>query len=146
MHTTPFKKKPARKLPSLWLATLIVSLTCFLLNTPAEAWTYVPKGFTVTDSKGGVYGTVEEARLTLEALKTTRTERDLWKEAFNTASNDVLLIKEQLDTQITDLTAQINQERNAYKTHITAIKRTNRTNIIWALILGGIAGAAIGAN
>ena len=146
MHTTPFKKKPARKLPSLWLATLIVSLTCFLLNTPAEAWTYVPKGFTVTDSKGGVYGTVEEARLTLEALKTTRTERDLWKEAFNTASHDVLLIKEQLDTQITDLTAQINQERNAYKTHITAIKRTNRTNIIWALILGGIAGAAIGAN
>ena len=146
MHTTPFKKKPARKLPSLWLATLIVSLTCFLLNTPAEAWTYVPKGFTVTDSKGGVYGTVEEARLTLEALKTTRTERDLWKEAFNTASHDVLLIKEQLDTQITDLTAQINQERNAYKTHITAIKRTNRTNIIWALILGGVAGAAIGAN
>ena len=146
MHTTPFKKKPARKLPSLWLATLIVSLTCFLLNTPAEAWTYVPKGFTVTDSKGGVYGTVEEARLTLEALKTTRTERDLWKEAFNTASHDVLLIKEQLDTQLTDLTAQINQERNAYKTHITAIKRTNRTNIIWALILGGIAGAAIGAN
>lgn len=146
MHTTPFKKKPARKLPSLWLATLIVSLTCFLLNTPAEAWTYVPKGFTVTDSKGGVYGTVEEARLTLEALKTTRTERDLWKEAFNTASHDVLLIKEQLDTQLTDLTAQINQERNAYKTHITAIKRTNRTNIIWALIVGGIAGAAIGAN
>ena len=146
MHTTPFKKKPARKLPSLWLAILIVSLTCFLLNTPAEAWTYVPKGFTVTDSKGGVYGTVEEARLTLEALKTTRTERDLWKEAFNTASHDVLLIKEQLDTQLTDLTAQINQERNAYKTHITAIKRTNRTNIIWALILGGIAGAAIGAN
>ena len=146
MHTTPFKKKPARKLPSLWLATLIVSLTCFLLNTPAEAWTYVPKGFTVTDSKGGVYGTVEEARLTLEALKTTRTERDLWKEAFNTASHDVLLIKEQLDTQLTDLTAQINQERNAYKTHITAIKRTNRTNIIWALIVGGIAGVAIGAN
>ena len=146
MYTTPFKKKPARKLPSLWLATLIVSLTCFLLNTPAEAWTYVPKGFTVTDSKGGVYGTVEEARLTLEALKTTRTERDLWKEAFNTASHDVLLIKEQLDTQLTDLTAQINQERNEYKTHITAIKRTNRTNIIWALILGGVAGAAIGAN
>ncbi len=146
MHTTPFKKKPARKLPSLWLATLIVSLTCFLLNTPAEAWTYVHKGFTVTDSKGGVYGTVEEARLTLEALKTTRTERDLWKEAFNTASHDVLLIKEQLDTQLTDLTAQINQERNAYKTHITAIKRTNRTNIIWALIVGGIAGVAIGAN
>lgn len=146
MHTTPFKKKPARKLPSLWLAILIVSLTCFLLNTPAEAWTYVPKGFTVTDSKGGVYGTVEEARLTLEALKTTRTERDIWKEAFNTASHDVLLIKEQLDTQLTDLTAQINQERNAYKTHITAIKRTNRTNIIWALIVGGIAGAVIGAN
>lgn len=146
MHTTLFKKKPARKLPSLWLAILIVSLTCFLLNTPAEAWTYVPKGFTVTDSKGGVYGTVEEARLTLEALKTTRTERDLWKEAFNTASHDVLLIKEQLDTQLTDLTAQINQERNAYKTHITAIKRTNRTNIIWALIVGGVAGAAIGAN
>lgn len=146
MHTTPFKKKPARKLPSLWLAILIVSLTCFLLNTPAEAWTYVPKGFTVTDSKGGVYGTVEEARLTLEALKTTRTERDLWKEAFNTASHDVLLIKEQLDTQLTDLTAQINQERNAYKTHITAIKRTNRTNLIWAFLIGGIAGAAIGAN
>lgn len=146
MHTTPFKKKPAHRHRSLWLAILIVSLTCFLLNTPAEAWTYVPKGFTVTDSKGCVYGTVEEARLTLEALKTTRTERDIWKEAFNTASHDVLLIKEQLDTQLTDLTAQINQERNAYKTHITAIKRTNRTNIIWALIVGGIAGAAIGAN
>ena len=146
MHTTPFKKKPARKLPSLWLAILIVSLTCFLLNTPAEAWTYVLQGFPVTDSKEDEKETVEEARLTLEALKTTRTERDIWKEAFNTASHDVLLIKEQLDTQLTDLTAQINQERNAYKTHITAIKRTNRTNIIWALILGGIAGAAIGAN
>ena len=49
MHTTPFKKKPAHTRQSLWLAFLIVSLTCFLQNTPqAEAWTYVPKGFTVT--------------------------------------------------------------------------------------------------
>lgn len=146
MHTTPYKKKPARKLPSLWLAILIVSLTCFLLNTPAEAWTYVPKGFTVTDSKGGVYGTVEEARLTLEALKTTRTERDIWKEAFFIASNDVNKIKAQLDTQLSELTDQINQERTAHKNHTKAVQKANRTNIIWAFLIGGIAGAAIGAN
>ena len=124
-----------------------MSLLCFLLNTPkAQAWTYVPKGFTVTDSKGGVYGTVEEARLTLEALKTTRTERDLWKEAFNTASHDVLLIKEQLDIQLNELTDQINQERTAHRTHTKAIQKANRTNLIWAFLIGGIAGAAIGAN
>lgn len=146
MHTTPYKKKPARKLPSLWLAILIVSLTCFLLNTPAEAWTYVPKGFTVTDSKGGVYGTVEEARLTLEALKTTRTERDIWKEAFFIASNDVNKIKAQLDTQLSELTDQINQERTAHKNHTKVVQKANRTNIIWAFLIGGIAGAAIGAN
>ena len=139
MHTTPFKKKPAHTRQSLWLAILIVSLTCFLQNTPAEAWTYVPKGFTVTDSKGGVYGTVEEARLTLEALKTTRTERDIWKEAFSIASNDVNNIKVQLDTQLNELTDQINQER-------TAIQKANRTNLIWAFLIGGIAGAAVGAN
>ena len=139
MPTTPFKKKPAHTRQSLWLAILIVSLTCFLQNTPAEAWTYVPKGFTVTDSKGGVYGTVEEARLTLEALKTTRTERDIWKEAFSIASNDVNNIKVQLDTQLNELTDQINQER-------TAIQKANRTNLIWAFLIGGIAGAAVGAN
>ena len=108
-------------------------------NTPAEAWTYVPKGFTVTDSKGGVYGTVEEARLTLEALKTTRTERDIWKEAFSIASNDVNNTKVQLDIQLNELTDQINQER-------TAIQKANRTNLIWAFLIGGIAGAAVGAN
>lgn len=147
MHTTPFKKKPAHRHRSLWLAILIVSLTCFLQNTPqAEAWTYVPKGFTVTDSKGGVYGTVEEARLTLEALKTTRTERDIWKEAFSIASNDVNNIKVQLDIQLNELTDQINQERTAHRTHTKAIQKANRTNLIWAFLIGGIAGAAVGAN
>ena len=116
-------------------------------NTPqAEAWTYVTKGFTVTDSKGGVYGTVEEARLTLEALKTTRTERDIWKEAFSIASNDVNNIKVQLDIQLNELTDQINQERTANKKHTKAIQKANRTNLIWAFLIGGIAGAAVGAN
>lgn len=87
----------------------------------------------------GYFGDTTTAQKTFEALKTTRLERDEWRNAVFLISGDVEAVRTDMKGQLNNLNDSFNKERKA-------IKRQRTINTVIGLVLGGIAGLVIGNN
>ena len=117
---------------------LTVSLICS--TTKAEAqWKQVPQGQTITASEDIVIGNKETLKKTVEVIKSTKAERDAWKEAYNTVSKDMVILAVSVDAQLEELEAQLNSERKAHK-------REANKRAVKLLFLGMLVGGLIASN
>ena len=104
-------------------------------TTKAEAkWKQIPQGQTITASEDIVIGNKETLKKTVEVIKSTKAERDAWKEAYNTVSKDMVILAVSVDAQLEELEAQLNSERKAHKRELRL------------LFLGMLVGGLIASN
>lgn len=82
-----------------------------------------------------VVGDKATLKTTVELIKTTKAERDAWKEAYNSISGDVALITTSMDIQLQELENQINKERKAHKQREA---RKKLTFMFVGMLIGGL--------
>lgn len=87
-----------------------------MTSLPASAWTYVPAGWTATEP--GYWGTEQDGRDTLEAIRTYREERDAWRKAFEAAQDENRAFQEKMEQRFTALEESLEAERAAWKREI----------------------------
>lgn len=87
----------------------------------------------------GYFGDGDTARTTFEALKTTRLERDEWRNAVFVISGDIEAVRTDAKAQLEDLNCGFTAERKA------AGRRSTRNTVI-GVVLGVVAGLVIGNN
>ena len=92
-----------------------------MTSSPASAaWTYIPAGWTATEP--GYWGTEQDGRDTLEALRTYREERDAWRKAFEDARDENRAFQERMEQRFSDLEKSLETERAAWKREIRKAK------------------------
>ena len=87
----------------------------------------------------GCFGDMDTARTTFEALKSTRLERDAWRDAVSAISGDIEAVRREGKNKLEALNESFDAERKE------AGRRSTR-NTILALVLGGIVGLVAGNN
>lgn len=102
-----------------------------------SGWRYIPQG--VEAPTDGYFGDTDTARTTFEALKSTRLERDAWKSAVFTISDDIEAARQDGKTKLKALNSAFDKERRA------AGRRSTRNTII-GVVLGVVAGLVVGNN
>lgn len=82
-----------------------------------------------------VVGNKETLQTTVELIKTTKAERDAWKDAYKNISDDIASLTSSMDIQLKELETQINKERKAHK-QITTKK--SLTFLFIGVLVGGL--------
>lgn len=88
-----------------------------MTSSPASAaWKYVPEGWTTPDA--GYFGTEQDGRDTLQALRTYREERDAWQRAFEDSRDENRTFQEKMEQRFTALEESLEAERARWKREI----------------------------
>ena len=91
------------------LCLLTAWLTVSMMSLPASAaWQYVPGGWTTPDA--GYFGTEQDGRDTLEALRTYRESSEAWEKAYNALHGEFDTLRAELDMFAT-LEKSLDKER-----------------------------------
>ena len=133
MNTTESKKKYR-----LWRwMSLLMLLTLSLTNisTAQAQWKSLPQGQTITASEDMVVGNKETLQTTVELIKTTKAERNAWKDAYKNVSADIAFLTSSMDIQLQELETQINKERKAHKQVTT---KKSLTFLVIGVLVGGL--------
>ena len=92
-----------------------------MMSLPASAaWKYVPGGWTTPDA--GYFGTEQDGRDTLEALRTYREEATAWENAYNALKAEFDTLRAELDLKFASLEKSLNAEREAWKGEVRKAK------------------------
>lgn len=118
-----------------------MSLLCSIQTAAASeqgditvtGWKYIPKETAVP--KDGYFGDTATAQKTFEALKTTRLERDAWRNTVLVISADIEAVRGDAKAQLKTLNDSIKNERKA----------AERKTFLF-FIVGAVAGIVIGSN
>ncbi|HCL78927.1 MAG TPA: hypothetical protein DIC53_03045 [Synergistaceae bacterium] len=103
------------------LCLLTVWLMVSMASSPASAaWKYVPEGWTTPDA--GYFGTEQDGRDTLEALRTYREEATAWEAAYNALKAEFDTLRAELDMKFAALEKSLDKEREAWKGEIRKAK------------------------
>ena len=86
----------------------------------SAAWKYVPGGWTTPDA--GYFGTEQDGRDTLEALRTYREEATAWENAYNALKVEFDTLRAELDMKFAALEKSLNAEREAWKGEVRKAK------------------------
>jgi len=81
---------------------------------------HVPPGWTATEP--GYWGDDGTGSETLEVLRTTREERDAWKQAFESARDENQIFQEKMEQRFSGLEESLEKERAAWKREIRKAK------------------------
>ena len=108
------RKKFLLCLLTAWLMVLMMSLPA------SAAWKYVPGGWTTPDA--GYFGTEQDGRDTLEALRTYREEATAWENAYNALKAEFDTLRAELDLKFAALEKSLNAEREAWKGEVRKAK------------------------
>lgn len=87
----------------------------------------------------GYFGDEDTARTTFEALKSTRLERDEWRNTVFVISEDIEVVRTDAKVQLEDLNRSFAAERKA------AGRRSTRNTVI-GVVVGILAGLVVGNN
>ena len=79
----------------------------------SAAWQYVPGGWTTPDA--GYWGTEQDGRDTLEAIRTYREEATAWENAYNALKAEFDSLRAELDLKFATLEKSLDKERAAWK-------------------------------
>ena len=82
-----------------------------------------------------VVGNKETLKMTVELIKTTKAERDAWKDAYKNVSADIAFLTSSMDIQLQELETQINKERKAHKQVTT---KKSLTFLVIGVLVGGL--------
>ena len=103
------------------LCLLTVWLMVSMMSLPASgAWQYVPRGWTAPDA--GYWGTEQDGRDTLEALRTYRESSEAWEKAYNALHGEFDTLRLELDEKFASLKDSLNLERKAWKGEVRKAK------------------------
>ena len=113
------------------LCLLTVWLMVSMTSLPASAaWKYVPGGWTTPDA--GYFGTEQDGRDTLEALRTYREEATAWENAYNALKAEFDTLRAELNLKFAALEKSLNAEREAWKGEVRKAKGPG-----WGVFAGG---------
>ena len=102
-----------------------------MMSLPASgAWQYVPRGWTAPDA--GYWGTEQDGRDTLEALRTYRESSEAWEKAYNALHGEFDTLRAELDTKFATLEKSLDKEREAWKGEVRKAKGPG-----WGVFAGG---------
>ena len=102
-----------------------------MMSLPASgAWQYVPRGWIAPDA--GYWGTEQDGRDTLEALRTYREEATAWENAYNALKAEFDTLRAELDLKFASLEKSLNAEREAWKGEVRKAKAPR-----WGVFAGG---------
>lgn len=88
-----------------------------MTSLPASGeWKYGPPGWTATEP--GYWGTEQDGRDTLQALRTYREERDAWRLAFEDARDENRTFQEKMEQRFSGLEESLEKERAGWKREI----------------------------
>lgn len=88
-----------------------------MTSLPASGeWKYVPPGWTATEP--GYWGTEQDGRDTLQALRTYREERDAWERAFYRQKDENMAFKDTMEARFNDLEKNLSVERAGWKREV----------------------------
>ena len=82
-----------------------------------------------------VVGNKETLKMTVELIKTTKAERDAWKNAYKSVSADIAFLTSSMDIQLQELETQINKERKVHKQVTT---KKSLTFLVIGVLVGGL--------
>lgn len=119
------------------MLSLCVSTPVFASDGEISGWKYMPQG--VEAPTDGYFGDTDTARLTFEALKSTRLERDAWRNTVFIISGDIEAARQDGKTKLKVLNDSFDTERKA-------LGRRSTRNTIIGVVLGVVAGLVIGNN
>ena len=112
------------------LCLLTAWLMVSMMSLPASAWQYVPRGWTTPDA--GYFGTEQDGRDTLEALRTYREEATAWENAYNALKAEFNTLRAELDLKFAALEKSLDKERKAWKGEVRKAKGPG-----WGVFAGG---------
>ena len=112
---------------TLWLLVSMTSWPC------GAEWILVPQGWTATEP--GYFGTLDDGRDTLAALRTHRETGERWKAAYTDLRTEFIGTVEDIKGQMRTLEEQLNAERVAWRAEIV---RSRTNNLLWIALAGGI--------
>ena len=112
------------------LCLLTAWLTVSMMSLPASgAWQYVPRGWIAPDA--GYWGTEQDGRDTLEALRTYREEATAWENAYNALKAEFDTLRAELDLKFASLEKSLDKERKAWKGEVRKAKGPG-----WGVFIG----------
>lgn len=101
-----------------------------MMSLPASgAWQYVPRGWTTPDA--GYFGTEQDGRDTLEALRTYRESSEAWEKAYNALHGEFGTLRAELNLKFAALEKSLNAEREAWKGEVRKAKGPG-----WGVFIG----------
>ncbi len=103
-------------------ACLLMTLLAVLMTSSISSgeWKYVPAGWTATEP--GYFGSEQDGRDTLEAVRTYREERDSWRRAFEEARDENRDFQAKMEERFSSLEKSLEAERTAWKREIRKAK------------------------
>lgn len=128
-----------RRVVTFALCLLMMFALLSMMSSPATAtWQHVPAGWTAQTE--GYFGTIEDGRDTLAAIRTYRQEAAAWERTVQEIRAEVAASQLALSEQIRQLQEDLSRERDAWQSQISRERRKWAVYTLGALALGYVVG------